>query len=365
MAFLFTPVGAYAEVNNVDQDVRKALELYINGTSYNYPEQINLAFHPQTELLLENKTNPLWRVPVNEYASWFTNRIEGAFNGRIGEILNIDVEGNIASAKVEIILTESQRRFVDMFLLKKLDGEWKIISKSAAGKPTVLHGKRVLFILSSAYFHGGSDLPAGASFSEIVKAYDTFKKAGYTVDFVSPEGGAVGLAYINTSEPIHKQYLYNQDFMYALANTRSPDQIHAKNYVAVHYIGGSSAMYGVAENKQIQHITMEIYEKYNGIISSVCHGTAGIAFLTTADGEFLVKGKRISGYPDDYENPDKAYFKEFPFLIKQTIQKHGGEFRFSPRNTPHVEVDGRIVTGQNHLSSELVAEKIVELLKGA
>ena len=56
------------------------------------------------------------------------------------------------------------------------------------------------------------------SYSEIVNAYDTFKKAGYTVDFVSPKGGSIPLAYINTTDSLQKTYLYNADFMYALKN---------------------------------------------------------------------------------------------------------------------------------------------------
>ena len=351
--------------NDQTEQVEKALLHYIEGTSYNDVKRIEKAFYKNAELLLENKTRPMWHVPVKEYVSWFEDNEQGKFNGRIGEILNIDIDDEIATAKVEILMPRTKRRFVDMFLLKKLDSRWQIISKSAQGNPSQRHGERILFILSNALFHGNSQLPAGASFSEIVNAYETFKNAGYTVDFVSPEGGEVGLAYINTSKPLHRKYLYNNDFMYALANTKAPEQISAEDYRAVHYVGGSSAMYGVAKHEGIQRIAMEIYEKHNGIISSVCHGTAGIAFLKKSDGQFLVSGKRISGYPDDYENPEKAYFKQFPFLIKKTIQAHGGRFLFSPRNTPHVEVDGRIITGQNYLSSAMVAEKMIALLEGA
>ena len=118
----------------------------------------------------------------------------------------------------------------------------------------------------------------------------------------------------------------------------------------------------MADNKKIQVISMEIYEKYHGIISSVCHGTAGIAHLKTRDGKYLVAGKSISGYPDAYENQSAAYFQQFPFKIQETIEQRAGEFKYSARNQAHVEVDGRVITGQNYLSSALVAEKIIELL---
>lgn len=106
---------------------------------------------------------------------------------------------------------------------------------------------------------------------------------------------------------------------------------------------------------------MDVYEKHNGIISSVCHGTAGIVNLKTKDGKYLVDGKRVSGYPDDYENKSEPYFKTFPFNQK-TIEERGGSFRFSERGKFTLEVDGRLVTGQNFQSSKPVSLKILELI---
>lgn len=362
--FLFC---ASVQATSDEKQIEKTLRNYIEGTSFNYQEKIKSAFSDDALLLLETQKRreqgqEIWPVKASEYASWFKKEKQGQFNGRIGEILAIDVEDRIATAKVEILMPKRSLRYIDFFLLKKLSSGWKIISKTATGTPAVNHGKRILFIVSNAHFHGDSNLPAGVSFSEIVKAFDTFKNAGYTVDFLSPDGGAIPLSYINTSDPFHKKYLYNSDFMYAIGNTRSPGEIDPSRYRAVHYVGGSNAMYGVAENKAIQAITMSIFEEHDGIVSSVCHGTAGIVNLKTSDGEYLVKGKRISGYPEVYENQTKAYFKEFPFLIQQTVEQRGGAFFYSPRDKAHVEVDGRIVTGQNHLSSSLVAQKMIEIL---
>jgi len=360
---LFLVLFSVSSLANVENnEIKKVLNNYIQGTSFNYPDKIASAFYSDANLLLEKKSKDVWRVPAKEYVNWFKKSNSGSFTGRIGEILNIEVSGAIAAAKVEIMIPETQRRFVDLFLLKKIDNDWKIISKTAVSEKSIQHGKRILFIVSNAHYHGTSSLPVGASFSEIVNAYHEFKTAGFTVDFVSPEGGAIPLSYINTSNELQKKYLYNTDFMYALANTKTPDEITASKYKAVHYIGGSSAMYGVADNQKIQNLVMDIYENHNGIISSVCHGTAGIAFLKLSTGQYLVAGKRISGYPDEYENPQKAYFRQFPFQITQTIEKHGGDFNYSPRGSAHIEADGRVITGQNYLSSGLVAQKIIQMI---
>ena len=343
--------------------VTQALNDYITGTSYNYPEQIDRAFIPEANLYLNGKNNDLRIVPIQEYLGFFEKGKPGTFTGRVGNILAIDTFGNIASAKAEILIPEAGIRFVDLFLLKRIEGKWKIISKTADRQASNQSGERILFILSNAHFYGESNLMTANSFPEIANAYMAFKDAGYTVDFVSPQGGAVPIGYINGADSVQKACLYNTDLMAALKATKSPEQITPQDYRAVHYIGGGSAMFGVADHPDIQRIAMEIYEQHDGIISSVCHGSAGIINLKTKDGNFLVAGRRVSGYPEEYERKDRPYYKTFPFSIQATIENRGGTFKYSPPNQPHVQVDGRIITGQNYVSSKPVAEAIISALK--
>lgn len=343
-------------------EIRKTLLNYINGTSYNNLNEIDAAFYEDANLYLDSKDEPVWVVPIKEYTKWFTKN-QGEFNGRVGNIISIDHFNSIATAKAEIIIPSKSVRFVDLFLLKKMDGIWKIISKSASRENSNLTGKKVLFIVSNQEYYGTSDIATGNSFSEIVIAHQTFVNAGYSVDFVSPNGGSIPLAYINTADPLHRKYIYNQDVMYALKTTKRPNEIVAKDYKAVHYIGGGSSLFGVPENKEIQQISMDVYEEYGGVVSSVCHGTAGIVHLKTKDGQYLVKGKNVNGFPDAHENSNGEYFKHFPFLIQKTIEARGGKFRYSQKNKSHVEVDGNLVTGQNYNSSEAVAEKVIAIIE--
>jgi putative intracellular protease/amidase len=161
---------------------------------------------------------------------------------------------------------------------------------------------------------------------------------------------------------MHRKYIYDRDFMYALANTAKPEQIDASQYLAVHYVGGGNAMYQVAENKALQEISMQVYEQNQGIVSSVCHGTAGIVNLKLSNGEYLVSGKNVSGYPIAFEKTDAAYYQEFPFEIETLIKQRGGEFKYGERNQSYVEVDGRVITGTNFQSSKAVAKAMVEMM---
>lgn len=227
-------------------------------------------------------------------------------------------------------------------------------------KPT----ERILFIVSNAHFYGDSDINASNHFSEIVHAYNVFAKAGYVIDFVSPEGGAIPIGYISTSDSVQKKYLYDNDFMDALESTQKPEDLTAADYKAVYYGGGGAAMFGVAENKAIQKIVMELYEKHNGIVSAICHGTAGIVNLKTKDGAYLFAGKKVNGFPDAFENMEAAYYKTFPFSIQQIIVERGGDFRFSPEGWDDFMVsDGRLITGQDPSAAASVARTVIEALQ--
>jgi len=225
-------------------------------------------------------------------------------------------------------------------------------------------GSKILFIVSNAHFYGDSDLNAANHFAEIVFPYDKLVKAGYTVDFVSPKGGAIPLGYFQTSDPLIKQYLYDGDFMDLLEATKSPSDIQAREYKAVYYSGGGAAMFGVPENEAIQKIVMEIYEEQQGIIAAVCHGSAGLAHLKTKDGQYLVAGKNVNGFPDRFENMEAAYYKTFPFSIEKQLQKNGGNFQYSKEGWDGFTItDGRLITGQDPSAAALVAEKIIATLK--
>lgn len=223
--------------------------------------------------------------------------------------------------------------------------------------------KKILIVTSNQMFYGNTKIAASNHFEEIVVPYDIFIKSGYSVDFVSPKGGAIPVGYINTSDSIQKKYLYDGWFMDKLEHTMNPTEIIADNYWAIFYSGGGAAMYGVSEDTAIQKIASEIYNK-NGVISTICHGTAGIAYLKDENGKSIYEGRKITGYPDKLENKEMEYYKAFPFIMDQAIKNNGGEFVFSEKGKDgFYVVDGRFVTGQDPSSASKVANEIITMLR--
>lgn len=342
--------------------VEAVIHDYLEGTSFNRVDQIKRAFHPDARLYLDNGTGGMREVLFADYAKGFAKN-PGQFNGRFGRLLSTQIDGGIASAKAEVLVGARQARFVDLFLLKKIDRQWQIISKTAASEPAVVHGRKVVLVVSNVHTMPGTELNAGNSFGELLHAYSGFRAAGYGVQFVSPDGGAVPLAYIDFTDAEHRANFYDADFMWGLAHTRKPEDVLASDYAALMYIGGSAAMYGVAEHLGMQALAMRIYEKQSGIVAAVCHGSAGLVDLKLTNGSALVSGKRVTGYPDAFEDMDAAYYKTFPFSIEQRLRESRGRFSSGARGRAHVEVDGRLITGMNWESSRGVVDAIVQSLQ--
>lgn len=127
---LMVSFSGFSQITNKTDQISKTLIKYIKGSSYSKLELIKSAFAKDATLYLTGR-NGFKRYTPEEYANFFKNRKENEFNGRYGKVLSIEMVKDIAMAKVEISIPSSKMVYIDLFLLKELEGEWKIISKTA------------------------------------------------------------------------------------------------------------------------------------------------------------------------------------------------------------------------------------------
>lgn len=116
--------------------VRHSLHNYFNGTAYSYLNQIEAAFYPEATLYLENREGELMKLTAAEYIAFFEKNTPGEFTGRYNKILSIEVEGNLAQVKAEILIPSRNRRYVDVFIFREMsENHWQIVSKAANSSP--------------------------------------------------------------------------------------------------------------------------------------------------------------------------------------------------------------------------------------
>ncbi|GGG98434.1 hypothetical protein GCM10011416_15720 [Polaribacter pacificus] len=111
--------------------VEKTLQNYIEGSSYNKLDLLKSAFAENATLYLTMGTGVFKRLSPADYAELFKNNPSGKFNGRYGKVLSVSLIKDIATAKVEIRIPARKMVYIDLFLLKRTDSGWKIISKTA------------------------------------------------------------------------------------------------------------------------------------------------------------------------------------------------------------------------------------------
>ena len=81
------------------------------------------------------------------------------------------------------------------------------------------------------------------------------------------------------------------------------------------------------------------------------------------DGEYLVKGKRVTGFTNG-EEAAVELTEVVPFLLEDRLRERGGQYSKGADWTPYVQVDGRLVTGQNPASSEAAAQELLAAARG-
>lgn len=105
--------------------ITKTIQTYIDGGISGRGDDMKPAFHDGATIY--GYIGPdLFGGPIQGLYDW--NDGNGPAADLTSNIANIDVEGTIATVRVELE-NWTGHKFTDMFTLLKTDGEWKIISK--------------------------------------------------------------------------------------------------------------------------------------------------------------------------------------------------------------------------------------------
>jgi putative intracellular protease/amidase len=225
--------------------------------------------------------------------------------------------------------------------------------------------KKVLIIASNMINMGDPGKhDARNNLWEVAPPYHIFLSHGYEVDFVSPKGGQV--EFMMDPLGISSYTIKYEGFLDKAANSLKPKQVITDDYWGVYIGGGYGPLFDVANNKNLQSIIAKIYES-NGIVGSGGHGAGAFANVILSSDQFLVKGKKIAGFPDSTEKT-KSWAKQgtlLPFLVESQLNKNGAiaQNKKTLKDKYEVVVDQRIVSTMFLPSAALVAKEMIILNK--
>jgi len=236
-----------------------------------------------------------------------------------------------------------------------------VLSVFAIGMMKSQAKKKILFVVTSHDKKGSTGESTGYYLGEVAHPWEVLHKAGYEIDFVSPEGGTPPVDGFDLKDQVNKEFWENKEYKNKIDHSMKPSEVNPGKYSAIFYAGGHGAMWDFADNTELASIATEIYEN-GGIVAGVCHGPAGLVNIRLHNGKYLVDGKRINAFTNE-EEAEVKLTNVVPFLLEDKLKERGAKFEKSQPWQNFAVSDQRVITGQNPQSAKSVGEEILKELK--
>ena len=223
---------------------------------------------------------------------------------------------------------------------------------------------KILMVLTSHDQLGNTGKKTGFWLEEFAAPYYIFKDAGAQLTLVSPKGGQPPLDP-KSDEPDAQtaatdRFRKDSAAQSALASTGVLSTVRAEDYDAVFYPGGHGPLWDLAEDT-FSIALIEAFYAAGKPVAAVCHAPGVLRHVKGADGQPLVKGKRVTGFTNS-EEAAVQLTDVVPFLVEDMLKANGGLFSKADDWASYVIADGLLLTGQNPASSEATAKALLAKL---
>lgn len=232
-------------------------------------------------------------------------------------------------------------------------------------RKTLAMTKRALIILTSHDRLGDSGRSTGFYYEELATPYWALVDAGLSVDIASIQGGPAphdpgSLGAAGTRPASVERFVINAAAMAKVNATLPVAGLRAEDYDAIFLPGGHGTMWDLPASAALAALLGRAFD-LGKVIGAVCHGPAGLVAARRADGRPIVEGRRVNSFTDAEESA-VGLTQVVPFLLESRLRQLGARFEGAANFQPHAVSDGNLITGQNPMSSSLVAAEVVKAL---
>ena len=240
--------------------------------------------------------------------------------------------------------------------------------------------KRVAIVIANPAVSTTTGWPVGFWWSELTHPYLAFEEAGYEVEVFSPDGGkceADGMSDPSDASGYSKTDLISQGFIHTpelkalVDNTSRVGEIDVSRFDAIVVAGGQAPMFNFAAATDLHAKFVEFYAA-GRIAAALCHGVAILKFAKLPNGDYLAKGKTVTGFANVEEDfADNAVWSYgllprdkhvMPWRIEDEMKAIGANYVQGGLWRSFAVRDGNLVTGQQNFSGTETARLIIETL---
>ena len=224
---------------------------------------------------------------------------------------------------------------------------------------------KILIVLTSHSALGNTGNKTGFWIEEFAAPYYILEAAGADITIASPLGGQPPIDPKSdeaaTQTPATIRFESDAVLQQLLANTQKLTDIVADDFDAVFYPGGHGPLWDLTNDIDSIALIEEFWDSKKPI-AAVCHAPAVLLNAKDENGNYLIKGKRVTGFTNSEEEAVKLT-DVVPFLLEDELIKKGGLYSKKEDWASYSVTDGLLITGQNPGSSEAVAESLLKLLQ--
>ncbi|MFZ3144229.1 type 1 glutamine amidotransferase domain-containing protein [Psychrobacter glacincola] len=218
----------------------------------------------------------------------------------------------------------------------------------------------ILMVLTSHDKLGDTGKKTGFWLEEFAAPYYAFLDAGVNITLASPAGGQPPLDPSSDTPDAQtkdtKRFKEDSEAQERLATTKKLADMKAEDFDSVFYPGGHGPMWDLAVDKNSIAL-IETFIKQDKPVAFVCHSPAALKNVKI-DGEYLVKGKTVTGFSNT-EEEGVQLTDVVPFLLEDVLKANGGNYEKGADWESFVVEDGLLITGQNPASSEEAAKRLM------
>lgn len=240
--------------------------------------------------------------------------------------------------------------------------------------------KRVAIVIANPAVSTTTGWNVGFWWSELTHPYYEFTEKGYEVEIFSPDGGKCepdamsdprDASGYSATDLISMGFIHTPSLAALVENTKKVAEIEVDKFDAVVVAGGQAPMFTFENAADLQQKFVEFYEK-GKIAAALCHGVAILKYAKLSNGEYLAKGKTVTGFANSEEDfADEAVWSYgmlprdkhiMPWRIEDEMKAIGANYVNAGMWRGFAIRDGNLITGQQNFSGAETAKLVIAAL---
>jgi len=205
---------------------------------------------------------------------------------------------------------------------------------------------------------------------ECIEPLTTLDDAGVDVTVATPSGGPAVLdeRSVDPDEVDEETAAMVEEVHETDERLNDPEPLAAVDpgeFDAVVFPGGHGTEWDVNQDRHARAALREAVEGDHGKALVVCHAVGILALARDSSGDFLVAGRSVTGFPNEWEEgivdeydrmPDG---RKLPYWVEDEVKAAGAEWDAELDQDTSVTVDGDLVTARGPPSSARAARTLL------